>query len=71
MNIVQVFSENVRYYRQQKGFTQEELAFKSDLHRTYIGDVECERRSISLKNIQKIADALGIDSYKLLVNRNK
>lgn len=69
MNIIKVFATNVRYYRKKKGFSQEELAGESGLHRTYIGDIECERRSISLKNIQKIADALEIDSYKLLENK--
>ena len=37
------------------------------LHRTYISDVECFRRSISLENIQKIADALEIETYKLFI----
>ena len=67
MDIIKVFSSNVRKYRIQKGWSQEELAEKSDLHRTYISAVECERRSIALENIQKLADALEIDTYQLFI----
>lgn len=64
-----MFADNVRKYRTNKGLSQEKLAELSGLHRTYIGDIECYRRSISLKNIQRIADALEIDSYKLFINK--
>ena len=63
MDIIRVFSQNVRKYRLQKGMSQEELADKANLHRTYISAVECERRSIALENIQRIADALEIETY--------
>ena len=65
MDIIIVFSQNVRKYRLQKGMSQEELADKANLHRTYISAVECERRSIALENIQRIADALEIETYLL------
>ena len=65
MDIIRVFSQNVRKYRLQKGMSQEELADKANLHRTYIRAVECERRSIALENIQRIADALEIETYLL------
>ena len=67
MNIVKVFGTNVRRYRTQKGISQEKFAELCGLHRTYISDIECFRRSISLNNIQKIADALEIEAYRLLV----
>lgn len=66
MDIVKVFGDNVREYRKIMGFSQEKLAEESGLHRTYIGDIECYRRSISLGNIQKIAKALKVEPYKLL-----
>ena len=65
MDIIRVFSQNVRKYRLQKGMSQEELADKANLHRTYVSAVECERRSIALENIQRIADALEIETYLL------
>lgn len=65
MDIIRVFSQNVRKYRLQKEMSQEELADKANLHRTYISAVECERRSIALENIQRIADALEIETYLL------
>ena len=68
MDIIKVFGANLRFYRTQLGVSQEKFAEMCGLHRTYISDVECFRRSISLVNIQKIADALGIESYLLLKN---
>ena len=51
----------------QLGLSQEKFAEKCGLHRTYISDIECFRRSISLNNIQKIADALEIEIYQLFL----
>lgn len=67
MDIVHVFGSNVKSYRQALGISQEAFAERCGLHRTYISAIECFRRSISLENIQRIADALGIDAYKLFM----
>lgn len=67
MDIIRVFGTNVRKYRTKKNVSQEKFAELCGLHRTYISDIECFRRSISLDNIQKIADALEIDTYRLFV----
>lgn len=67
MDIVKVFGNNVRQFRTQKNLSQEKLAELCGLHRTYISDIECFRRSISLSNIQKIADALEIETYRLFM----
>lgn len=67
MDIIKVFGSNVRKYRTAKGISQEKFAELCGLHRTYISDIECFRRSISLENIQKIAEALEINTYKLFV----
>lgn len=69
MDIIKVFGENVRKYRKTKGLSQEKLGELSDLHRTYISDIECFNRSISLYNIQKIADALEVETYMLFWRR--
>lgn len=67
MDIVKVFGTNLKKYRTARGMSQEAFADKCGLHRTYISAVECFRRSISLENIQRIADALEIDTYKLFL----
>ena len=69
VDIIKVFGSNVRKYRTEKGVSQEKFAELCGLHRTYISDIECFRRSISLDNIQKIADALEIETYKLFLEQ--
>lgn len=71
MDIVKVFGTNVKRYRQELGISQESFAEKCGLHRTYISAIECFRRSISLENIQRIADALNVESYKLLLENRE
>lgn len=71
MDIIKVFGSNVKYYRQIAGLSQETFAEKCGMHRTYISAIECFRRSISLENIQRIADALDIEAYKLLVEEKE
>ena len=71
MDIVKVFGDNLRKYRKGLGLSQEGFADKCGLHRTYISAIECYRRSISLENIQRIADALDIDAYKLLLENKE
>ena len=67
-DIVKVFASNVKKYRTLKGLSQEAFADKAGLHRTYISAVEREKRSIALDNIQKIADALEIETYLLFID---
>lgn len=67
MDIIRVFGTNLRYYRNKLGISQEKFGEMCGLHRTYISDIERFNRSISLENIQKIADALGIETYKLFL----
>lgn len=62
------FGKNVQVVRQALGISQEELAFRAGLHRTYIGMVERAERSISLQNAKKIADALNVKLDNLLNN---
>lgn len=52
------FGERVRDLRKERGLSQEQLAFKADLHRTYIGMIERAEKNITLINIEKIAIAL-------------
>lgn len=66
MNISKTFGKNVRFYRLQKGLSQEDLACLCELHRTYIGSIERGERNITLKNAEKIAIALNESLYNLL-----
>ncbi|MCH2242944.1 MAG: helix-turn-helix domain-containing protein [Aquabacterium sp.] len=58
----------MRAYRQQKGISQEELAEKTDLHRTYIGSAERGERNVSLLNICRIAKALDVPVSRLVAD---
>lgn len=71
MDIIKVFGTNLRMYRNKLGLSQEKFAEKCGLHRTYISDIERFQRSISLENIQRIADALEIETYKLFIESEK
>jgi len=65
------FGVKVREIRKEKGLSQEELSFKADLHRTYIGMIERAEKNITLTNIEKIAKALGVDIKKLFEDDKK
>ena len=58
--ITKRFGDAVRKRRSELGISQEELAHRCNLHRTYIGDIERGERNVSLKNIEKLAVALQI-----------
>lgn len=65
MDVIKVFAVNMRNYRNLLGLSQEAFAEKCGLHRTYISSVERCQRNISIENVQRIADALEIETYKL------
>lgn len=70
MDIIRVFGNNLRRYRLEKGMSQEKFAEISGLHRTYISAIERYRRSISLENIQRIADALEVETFRLFIDND-
>lgn len=61
-----VFASRLRQMRQVKGLSQEDLADRASLHRTYVGSVERGERNISIDNIERLAKALEIDIIELL-----
>lgn len=65
-DILKKFGQKVKKLREKKGWTQEELAKKCCLHRTYVGSIERSERNVSLINIEKIAKALGVNAQQLL-----
>lgn len=62
LTIEKKFGNKLREFRKQKKLSQEQLALKSCLHRTYISDIERGSRNVSIRNIEKIARALNIRS---------
>lgn len=56
----------VRGARERLGISQDELAHRSGLHRTYVGGIERGERNISLASLAKLADALAVAPADLL-----
>jgi transcriptional regulator with XRE-family HTH domain len=62
----QVVAKNIRRERARVNLSQEGLAHKAEVHRTYIGAVERGEKNISLDSLEKIATALNIDASSLM-----
>jgi transcriptional regulator with XRE-family HTH domain len=62
-----IVGNNIRKYRKSLNISQEELAEKADLHRTYIGGIERGERNITLDSLQIIATALNVAPVELIV----
>ena len=58
--IVIKFGQRVRKERIKQGLSQEELATKAGVHRTYIGMIERAEKNITLENIEKLCKALNL-----------
>jgi len=64
--ILRSFGANVRTERERIGISQEELAFRCGLHRTYVGSVERGERNLGLINVVRIAKALKVEPGRLM-----
>jgi transcriptional regulator with XRE-family HTH domain len=64
-NIKEHFGKRVRELRLARGLSQEELAFRAGVHRTYLGSIERGERNPALKNIAAIAKALDVTLSEL------
>jgi len=71
MDIRRIIGGNVRTSRVQKGLSQEELAFRAELHRTYVSGIERGIRNPTALIIQRLAVALEITADRLLVMPSK
>jgi len=60
MDILKILGNNIKIQRNKLDLSQEALAEKSNLHRTYIGAVERGEKNVSFKNLYKIAKALNV-----------
>lgn len=62
-----LLASNILQLRRAKGLSQESLAFDAGLHRTFIAHVERQARNISVDNIERIAHALSVEPFQLLL----
>jgi len=63
------FGRRVRQLRLARRLSQEELAFRAGLHRTYVSSTERGQRNVGLLNIERLAKALGVQPSELIRNR--
>jgi len=61
-----VLAANLIRLRAERGWSQEALAFECGLHRTFVAHVERQARNISLDNLERLAKALGVPTYRLI-----
>ncbi|MBY3123070.1 helix-turn-helix transcriptional regulator [Rhizobium leguminosarum] len=66
MEIREVFARNLRAARQAKGLSQEELAHRADIDRTYISSLERSVYNASIDVVDRLATVLGIEACELL-----
>ncbi len=62
------FGNTLRQLRDERGYSQEELAERAELHRNYVGGVERGERNVALENIVKLAKALSVPPRDLFVD---
>ena len=68
LDIQKSFGLKVQQLRKQKGLSQEKFALSIDMDRTYFASVEAGKRNIAIRNIQKIANGLGVSLSELFTN---
>jgi transcriptional regulator with XRE-family HTH domain len=61
-----MLGDELRKVRQAAGVTQEELSFRANLHRTYISQLEHDKKSPTVDALFRICDALGTQASQLL-----
>jgi len=61
-----LLASNLRRIRIEKAVTQEDLSDQSGFHRTYVSQVERSMANVSIDNLQRLADALGVSPLALL-----
>jgi transcriptional regulator with XRE-family HTH domain len=60
-------AKNIVRLRGERGWSQDALALEAQLHRTFVAHVERQVRNISIDNIEKLANALGVEVHELLL----
>ena len=64
--LIDIFARNIRLLRHQAELSQEELAGRAGLHRTYVGSIERGERNVSLENIERLAKALKVPPSRVM-----
>lgn len=67
----EILAVNLIRLRAQRHWSQEALAFEAGLHRTFVAHVERRVRNISLDNVERLAQALGVEVFELLTPMNR
>ena len=65
-DVLEKFGSRVRELRTEQGYSQEQFAAECELDRSYVGGIERGERNIALRNIERIADTLGITIAELM-----
>lgn len=65
LDVNKIFGKRIEVLRKKQNLSQEELAFKCELHRTYIGAIERGEKSPTLNTMEKIANGLNIEIVEL------
>lgn len=65
-SLVEIFATNVRARRLELGLSQEQLAERAGIHRTYVGMLERCEKNVTIYNIERIAKALAVEPAELL-----
>jgi transcriptional regulator with XRE-family HTH domain len=60
-----LFGKSIRTLREERGYSQEELAERAGLHRNYVGGIERGERNVGLENVGKLAKALAVRTRDL------
>lgn len=62
----EALAQNLVKLRAQQGWSQEDLAYEAQVHRTFVTQVERRQRNITIDNLEKLARALGVSASELL-----
>jgi transcriptional regulator with XRE-family HTH domain len=66
MDIRDVFARNLRWLREERDWSQEELAGQADIDRTYVSALERSRYSASIDMVARLADVFGVSASSML-----
>ena len=71
MDVVQLLGANVRHHRKLKGLSQDRLALDAGMERSYVSDLERGTRNPSVRALGRLANALDMAPYELLLDPNQ